>query len=239
MEFHFHKITERCISNDKPDGLCFSDCTDSLLRCSQWLCFLNGKNFTAPTMNCHCLPLYMQNHFDYSYFCCNIYIVFTSANYYHKKVSRQPYFSRHFLLQEALYKSKEIFLQNKVPPSVVTASESCSAPDLNTPGWGRLLVAFSNYPRSPWFKSEDNPTFGAQMKDFCSLCKLYIYWTYRIYFKILQEEASPSSELSSVLTGKVSQKMKGNIPFAAEHFTENKIENASHSDVLMALGVWY
>lgn len=60
-----------------------------------------------------------------------------------------------------------------------------------------------------------------------------------MYFKILKEEASPSSELGSVLTGKVSHKMKGNIPLAADHFTENKIENASHSDVLMALRVWY
>jgi len=68
LEFHFHKITEQCISNNRPDELCFSDCTDSLLRYSQWLCFLNGKDFTTPTMNCHCLPLYVQNLLEDSYF---------------------------------------------------------------------------------------------------------------------------------------------------------------------------
>lgn len=105
LEFHFHKITKQSISNNRPDGLCFTDCTDSLLRCSQQLYFLNGKDITAPTMNRHCLLLHVLNLSGDSYFL---------LQYLHRawhlqgnfiilrNLFRQPYISGHFFLQEAL-----------------------------------------------------------------------------------------------------------------------------------------
>lgn len=187
--------------------------------------------------------LYVQNLFEDSYFLSQyLHSVWhlQTAFIILRNVFRQPYISRHFLLQEALYKSKGDFLQNQVLPNVVRASESCNATDLNTPGQGWLFLAFDTYSRSLDLHLKTTPHLEYKLKISAVFVNYYCnYCNYRIYFKILKQEASSSSAQGSVLTGKVSQQMKGNIPLAADYFAENKIENVSHSDVLMALRVWY
>lgn len=111
-------------------------------------------------------------------------------------------------------------MQNQVLPNVVRASESCNTNDLNTPGQGWLFLAFDTYSRSLDLHLRTTPHLEYKLK----ISAVFVNYYCRRYFKILKQEASSSSAQGSVLTGKVSQQMKGNIPLAADYFAENKIE---------------
>lgn len=190
-------------------------------------------------MNSHCLLLHVLNLsgdlyslFQYLHSAWHLQSNFIIL----RNLFRQPYISRHF------FSTRSPVVGQRVLLVLVFFRIRCTTPcsnfvrimesnDLNTPGWGWFLLEFNNCLRSLWFISE--PTLYLEYK--LKISAVFVnsnYCNCGRYFKLLKQKASPSSEQDSALTRKESQNTNKNMSLGADHFAENKIQNAFHSSPL-------